>query len=520
MSSTGRVEGAVTQADHRLSFGARLRQLASEAPEAVALICVDPGGAESAVTRRELERRSNQFARMLLEYSPKAARFVLVALPNCLDHVLVTLAAWKLGACVLPLNARSTARELADVADLVGPALFVSDVAIESDKVDRLQRAQLSRAARYNDEPLPDRVANPGKAIASGGSTGKPKVIVDPTYWAMEPGELLRGTDVINLRAGQVQLICGPLFHNTPFTFLAIGLFERHRIVLMERFDAGLALRLVEAHRIEWAALVPTMMKRIAEHPGFREADLSTIEGVFHTAAPCPPWLKDQWIERLGGSRIVELYGASEEIGFTIIRGDEWLAHRGSVGRPFNTEIRILRSDGTRAAPGEVGEVYLRRLDIAHESFRYLGGATARRTPDGFTSVGDLGSVDEAGFLYLSDRRADLIISGGANVYPAEVEAELGRCPGVRDVAVIGLPDVDWGQRVHAVIEVDPAGPAPTEQQLREFCAARLAPYKRPKSYSVGVALPRNEAGKLRRTALVDVLGASQSSERGKTGAT
>jgi len=489
----------------RLTFGARIRQFADESPDEIAVASVDLAGRVRSLSWRELDRRSNQMARLIRAHSPYASRFVLIAVPNGIDHVLLALAAWKLGACALPLNARATQQELMDVGELAAPALFVGDAEVEGSTIARLAPMRLAEADQYLADALPDTVSNPGKAIASGGSTGRPKIIVDAAPWSIAPGELLQGSDLLHLRHGQRQLICGPLYHNTPFTFLCIGLFEKHSIVLMERFDAALALRLIESQRIEWCALVPTMMKRMSDTTEFRLVDLSSLQGIFHTAAPCPEWVKQRWIDRIGAARVVELYGATEEIGFTIIRGDEWMLHRGSVGRPFNTQIRIRRADGTDAVPGEVGEIYLRRTDLSGDSFTYLGATASAMTSDGFRSVGDLGWLDVDGYLFIADRRVDLIISGGENVYPAEIESVIGMLPQVLDVAVVGAPDADLGHRIHAFIEtVDTATPL-TETMLREHCAERLAPQKRPKTYTIGGVLPRNEAGKLRRSALIEL---------------
>jgi bile acid-coenzyme A ligase len=196
-------------------------------------------------------------------------------------------------------------------------------------------------------------------------------------------------------------------------------------------------------------------------------------------------------------------YGSTENAGLSRIRGDEWLTHPGSVGRPFNSEFRILDEAGRELPPGEVGEIYGRSTASPGPTFAYVG-APARSTADGFASVGDLGWLDAEGYLYIADRRSDMLITGGANVFPAEVEAALLEHPGVADAAVIGLPDPEWGQRVHALWQArDPERP-PAVEALREHCRARLSAYKVPKSFECVTALPRSEAGKLSRPALVE----------------
>jgi bile acid-coenzyme A ligase len=215
-----------------------------------------------------------------------------------------------------------------------------------------------------------------------------------------------------------------------------------------------------------------------------------------------PAWLREIWIELLGGERLREAFGSTEATGVVTIRGDEWLHHRGSVGRPLATELKILDDRGVQVTPGTVGTIFMRPADPAQPIHHYFGSPPATRSEDGFVSVGDLGWVDEEGYLFLADRRTDLILRGGANIYPAEVEAALSEHPEVADVAVIGLPDQDLGQRVHAIIQAkDPSAP-PDFSGLDVLCRQRLAPYKVPASYEFLDRLPRNEAGKLRRSAL------------------
>src|SRR5919205_4395621 len=199
-------------------------------------------------------------------------------------------------------------------------------------------------------------------------------------------------------------------------------------------------------------------MRRLAMLPDFAERDFSSFEAMHSSAAVCPIWLKQAWIDKLGAEQVYEVYGSAEGIGATIIRGDEWLEHRGSVGRSPTCEIRILDEEGRTLPPGEVGEIYFRRLDGSTPTFSYVGAEPPKTTADGFASLGDLGWLDEDGYLYIADRRVDMIVSGGANVYPAEVEAALSEHPALADVAVIGVPDEEWGRRVHAVVQ--PANPA------------------------------------------------------------
>src|SRR5262249_27406951 len=212
-----------------------------------------------------------------------------------------------------------------------------------------------------------------------------------------------------------------------------------------QRFDANRFLDAVERHRAQFMIIVPTMMARVAALERARAADWSSIEGVAHTAAPCPAVVKRAWLDFVGPTRLFEAFGATEGVGLTVIRGDEWLERPGSVGRPLHSDLVILDDAGRPLPPGLVGEIYMRSRFATGKPYEYLGAGATKHAPGGFESVGDLGFVDEAGYLFPADRRTDLIITGGANVYPAEVEAALAEHRAVRDVAVVGLPDPDWG---------------------------------------------------------------------------
>ncbi|MBL4802968.1 MAG: AMP-binding protein [Emcibacter sp.] len=335
--------------------------------------------------------------------------------------------------------------------------------------------------------------------MTSGGSTGRPKVIVDamPARWDPEEGFLCQ-------RPGDVILNPGPLYHNAPFNCIFTGLFVGGTIVEMGKFDALRTLQLIETHKVNWVTMVPTMMHRIWRlgPDVLSDYTLPSLRVMLHMAAPCAPWLKEAWIDWLGSERIYEYYGTTEAIGSTMISGTDWLAHRGSVGRVREGyEMAILEEEGQRCPAGEVGEIYFRPQDGVGSTYHYLG-STAKRIGE-WESTGDLGSVDEDGYLYLSDRRNDLIISGGANIYPAEVEAAIDAHPAVRTSAVIGLPDEDWGARVHAIVQPI-EGAVLGDMELLEFVTDRLAKFKLPKSIEFTRDALRDEAGKVRRAALRD----------------
>jgi bile acid-coenzyme A ligase len=483
------------------SFGARLRELGAAQPDVIALVVVDPAGGRQELTWSAFDRWTEALAHDLVRRGTTVGTTVIVGFPNSVEHYIATWAAWKAGAMVLPLNAVAPEPEREAMIELAEPVVIFGDW----QRADTLSRADVRRFEGVEVPALADVVPEPGKSVGSGGSTGRPKIIVDPSRWERDPDDVL---GVLGVRVGfqhaRVQLIPGPVFHNMPFSWSHLGLFLAQRVVVMEKFDARRMLELIETERVEYMTVVPTMMRRVAELPDRARYDLSSFRGILHSAAVCPVWVKQAWLELVKPEVLHEGFGATEAIGIIVISGDEWLEHVGSVGKPFGTELRILGEDGQELPPGEVGEVYTRPIGATAPTYRYIGSAPLPTTPDGFMSVGDLGWLDEDGYLFVADRRVDLIITGGSNVYPAEVEAVLSSHPEVDDVVVIGLPDPDWGKRVHAIVQPrDPAAP-PSYDDLRSYCAAQLTSYKVPKSVELMNELPRDEAGKIRRRALVE----------------
>jgi len=449
-----------------------------------------------AVTHDELDARTNRGARMLAAHGVEQGDFVTLALPNGLEFYETIFAIWKLGAIPNVVAAKLPRPEIEAILDIVRPRVFVG--AQPPPGIAALAANQ-GALAQYSADPLPELVSPHWKAMTSGGSTGRPKVIVDamPAKWNPQEGFLCQ-------HPGDVILNPGPLYHNAPFHCMNMGLFVGATIVEMGKFDALRALELIDAHKVNWVTMVPTMMHRIWRlGPEVLSAfTLPSLRMMLHMAAPCAVWLKEAWIGWLGSDRVWEYYGTTEGIGSTMISGTDWLTHRGSVGRVREGyALKILDAAGQECPVGEVGEIYFRPQGGAGSTYQYLGSA-ARRVGE-WESPGDLGSVDEDGYLYLSDRRNDLIISGGANIYPAEVEAALDAHPSVRTSAVIGLPDEDWGARVHAIVQPI-EGAALEPSQLLEFVAERLARFKLPKSMEFTGEPLRDEAGKVRRAALRD----------------
>lgn len=464
---------------------------ARRSPGRAALILDD-----TSISFAALDARANQRARLLAAHGVGQGDFVTVALPNGAPFYETVFAIWKLGAVPNIVAAKLPKPEMQAILDIVRPRIFIGT---PPDGDVPALAADTAAVDHYATDPLPEAVAPHWKAMTSGGSTGRPKVIVDamPARWNPQDGFL-------GQIPGDVILNPGPLYHNAPFHCMFMGLFVGATIVEMGRFDALRALQLIEAHKVNWVTLVPTMMHRIW-HLGpavLSRFTLPSLRMMLHMAAPCAPWLKEAWIDWLGSERVHEYYGTTEGIGSTMISGTDWLRHRGSVGRVRQGyELAILDAEGRPRPTGEVGEVFFRPQGGAGSTYHYLG-SQARRVGE-WESTGDLGSVDAEGYLYLSDRRNDLIISGGANIYPAEVEAAIDAHPAVRTSAVIGLPDEEWGARVHAIVQ-PLAGTAPDEAEILAFIAERLARYKLPKSVEFTQEPLRDEAGKVRRAALRD----------------
>ena len=459
-----------------MPIGSAIRWLAEQDPDRPAIT----DDARTA-TRLELDRRTNRLARQLKALGVGQDDFVTIGVPNSVDFYETAVAAWKLGATPQPVSHRLPQRERDEIVALAGAAAVVLE--------------PLALDLSVSDEPLPERTASSFKAPTSGGSTGRPKIIVSGSPGVVDP-EAAGG---FGMDPNGVQLVPGPLYHNAPFQFSCNGLLKGQHLIVMSRFDASRALQLMEEHRVTWVLMVPTMMHRIWRLPAEeREGrDLSALKGMLHLAAPCPPWLKAAWIDWLGPERVWELYAGTEAQGVTIISGQDWLDHRGSVGRPTPGTMRILDADGNELPPGEIGEVWMKPPE-GRTTYRYIG-ADARTMEGGWESLGDMGSMDANGFLYLADRRTDMILVGGSNVYPAEVESALDEHPAVRSCAVIGMPDDDMGHRVHAVIE---AGDDVTDDDLRRFLAERLVPYKIPRSFERVDSPVRDDAGKVRRSGL------------------
>ncbi len=453
---------------------------------------------DEVVTREGLEARANRRARVLQARGVGPGDMVTIALPNGLELYETTFALWKLGAVPAMVSSRLPDVELGAIVQLADPRLVVG---VDPGRLPgrTVLDAGLKVDQTLSAEPLEQAVSPHWKAMTSGGSTGRPKIIVDHMPGVYDPQ-----TPALLQQVDDVLLNPGPLYHNAPFGSMHAGLFTGGHVIEMGRFDAGEALRLIGKHRVQWVNFVPTMLARIWKLPEAERlaADMSSLRVVFHMASACPVWLKEAWIDWIGPDPLYELYGGTERQGMTIITGREWLAHKGSVGKVQpGAAMRVLGPGGNDCAPGEIGEIYFRPDAGRNATYHYIG-ADAKAAGE-WESLGDLGHMDAEGYLFLADRRTDLILSGGANIYPAEVEAALDAHPDVLTSAVVGLPDDDLGQRAHAIVQRR-EGCDVGAAELLAHLEQHLVRYKIPRSIEFSDTPLRDDAGKVRRTALRD----------------
>lgn len=488
--------GELSTTGPTIRIGERITRLAERHPDRLAVTVADADPPQS-LTWGELDRATDAAAGVLAAAGVGPGVLVGVRLPMGLDHVLATVAAWKLSATVLPLDPESTAREFAVLLETARPGVVVAaraEAEVTTVSAEELWSAPPADVSRFP-------VGVPRSAHATGGSTGRPRIILRRPDWVYpEDGFPSAGDRAVGLDVDQVQLAMIPL-HHAGFTKLYHGLALAHTVVLVPKLKPARIPELIERYRVNYFIIVPSLMRRVLAVPGLREADVSSVTTVHQSSAGAPEELKHAWMEVFPPETLYEGYSSQERIGALWIRGDEWLRHPGSVGRPVDCEVRVYREDGSVAAAGEVGEVYLRSRFTQQPT--YLGDGPALPERHGFMSLGDAGYLDEDGYLHIRGRRAEMINVGGVKVYPAEVEEVLRQHPGVSDVAVAARPHETLGQAVHAVVvPADPAAP-PTTGDLRRHCQRLLSTAKMPLTYEFRDAIPHTDTGKLRRSALV-----------------
>lgn len=483
--------------DEPVSLPTRVRLLASARPNDQAYWHIGLDGGEEGFAWAWLHERSSQLAGALGARGLSHGDRLGLALQNSPRFVLSVLAAWKVGAVPVPVRWDLPDWERARVREVIEPRLYL----------DRGDEAWIDETAGLMTPNLPDAVSPQRQGICSSGSTGTPKVILSAASAVFDEVFSTPLAEAWNpIQRPQTILVPAPMYHVNAFATLN-SLLAGDRLIVMEKFDAARAVDLIERYRITTFTATPTMLQRMADLPDIDRRDLSSLVWITQGAAPMPPSLVHRWAGFIGPERIFMAYGMTEGLGVTALRGDEWMTHEGSVGRGLrDTEVRVLDEEGGKLLPGEVGDIYLR--SAAYKGYIYLGDTVRlKSTVDGFHTVGDLGYLDSDGYLYLVDRRVDMIISGGANVFPAEVEIALVDHPKIADVVVIGLKDDQWGRRVHAVIEPANHSDPPTSEEIIRYAKSRLAPYKVPKSIEIVDELPRSEATKINRGRMVEARG-------------
>lgn len=463
---------------------ARLRERAATAPGSVALV-THLGGKERVWSWAELERATAPIA----DRSARAARerpAVLVAVAAAVpEHLLRLIGVLRTR---VPVAVVSPTAPVGERAALREELLRAGHRPIEDGA---------GPAGRRGDPPR-TRIPPESLLIGTGGSTGRPKIVIDTwTRTVARRPRPTRPSTATNWRPGQRQLVVGPLHHAAGLTFFVEGLSDGNCLVLPPAAAPATTLEVAGGWRVEWLHLTPYHMRQLAAVPGCRER-LSSLRGMLHLAAPCARPLKRRWLDVVGPERVFEMYGATEGIGVTIARGDEWLRRPGTVGRGFFTQIRILDERGRALPPGQIGDVYMR--SGGSRRYAYLGrDDLGARTIDNFATVGDRGQVDSEGYLYLTARQARRIQVGGETVNPSEVEYVLLEHPGVLDAAVFGVPDDRLGESVAALVV---PGRDPDTRSLRDHLRRRLARYKVPRTIRYVTQLPRTETGKLDRARL------------------
>jgi acyl-CoA synthetase (AMP-forming)/AMP-acid ligase II len=480
-------------------------------------------GSGELVTYRELNRRTIQGANLLRALGLSTGDRVAVYMDNNPVFLEVALASIRAGCHIVPAATYLKQPELLYILEDCGAKVLVTSTkylhTLPPDQLPRnIERVYLADGPKTNfpawrqeiasqpEEEAQESAVLGAVMVYSSGTTGRPKGIrmaltaANSALWREPLPRTWRDEKNLVHARQDVNLITGPLYHIAPFNFACLSLKRGGTAVIMERFDAEWALLLIEQYRVTHTHMVPTMLVRLLMLPPSTRSryDVSSLRHLEHNSAPCPIAIKDELIQWLGPV-VYEIYGASEPAGGTFIDSHDWLAHKGSVGRAIRGQVHILDENHQTLSARQVGEIYFSGDGVPFEYLNSPQKWQGQSTRDGWFSYGDIGYLDEDGFLYLLDRKANLIIVGGLNVYPLEVENHLTTHPLVQDVAVLGKPDTLYGEQVHALIQLRHAEDRTetTRQELLAYCANRLPEFKCPKSIEFVASLPRTEHGKL-----------------------
>jgi long-chain acyl-CoA synthetase len=506
----------------------QIRDLAEADPDRPAII-----DEFAELTRAELNARVNRLVNGLRAAGVGPGDTVAVLAGNRHENVEAVMACGVSSWILVPLNWHLTAEEIAYILNDSGARALLADAEYAATATEAVREAPgvTVRLAFGGEAPpgfeayedvlakaFPEEPADQASGtymFYTSGTTGRPKGVRSTSFSVGMPcvvhGALLSGlAGMLQVPEGGVCLVNAPIYHGGPFLFSMLPAYQGATLLMRRGFDAAEMLRLIDEHRVTTAYSVPTHFVRLLRLPDEVRAafDGSSLKAVFHTGAPCAPEVKRQMLE-WWGPVIHELYSATETGGLgCFVTGEEWLTRPGTVGRALPVvAIEIVGDDGNLLPPGEVGTVYVRNL--IGGDFSYHGApektAAAHREP-GVMTVGDVGYLDEDGYLFLCDRKIDMIISGGVNIYPAEIEAVLVTHPAVLDAAVFGVPDDEFGEAVKSVVELAPGHEASDglTEEILSYARERLAKYKVPRSLDFTDEFPRTETGKLVKRELRD----------------
>ncbi len=507
-----------------------LKLHADGTPDKHAVIVDASHGARSSVTTfHELNELVNQLVHGLRAAGVKQGDRLVWCGPNSLEVIAVIHAARKAGLVAVPLSYRFNSDEMQYVIDNSDATLVIADAEyaplIEAAR-DRLPkvRAYIGFVAteasadlpsgwlswpdvlhgQPDDEPTAVEASDVGaQMLYTSGTTGKPKGALRTTTNREIVLALLAE---LGLQFGnEVHITTGPMYHSGPLAFVSVNHTLGAPIVVLRRFDPVAWLAAVKLHAATNTFSAPTQLKRVVSLPDeeLAHADLSSMRCLIANAAPVPYALKEEIIEKLGAGFLFEVYGSTELGIITVLRPEDQLRKPGSCGKPYGgIEFRIVKDDGTLAAPREPGELFM-STGLAMDGYHRTNEQLSEYEEGRWKSVGDIAYADEDGYLYICDRKKDMIISGGVNIYPAEIEAIIHQHPDVLDVAVFGIPDEDWGESVYCIVQPKVKGALDLDD-LEAFASARMAGYKRPRGYELRDELPRTDAGKLLKRVLRD----------------
>ncbi|PZU12385.1 MAG: acyl-CoA synthetase [Sphingobium sp.] len=488
--------------------------IAQLTPDRDAIIAQDG----SRLSYGQLHQRSLALAQQLHAHGLKRGDAVALLIGNRLEFFIAAWAAQRSGLYYIPIATRLTPAELSYIFDDSGARAIILDPALLDQCVAALARMEravplvlaLDPGTEFEvvassvdpEHPLPEAVEG-GDMLYTSGTTGRPKAVrrtLDFQPLGSDMRRAARAADLFAMDGDSIFLSPAPLYHAAPLRFAMGQLRTGGAVVMMFKFNAEKALALIERERVTHSQWVPTMFSRLLDLPEDVKAkvDLSSHKVAIHAGAPCPVDTKGRMID-WWGPILHEYYSGTEGVGFTHSSSADWLARPGTVGKPYGCAIHIVSEDGWELPPGETGTVY----------FEGRAGLVYHNDPDktrdahhvqGWATFGDVGHVDEDGFLFLSDRRSFTIVSGGVNIYPAEIENALAAHPAVLDAAVFGVPDPDFGEAVQAVIQLKGGEPSQSlAEDIRHYLRERLASFKLPKFIAFRDDLPRTETGKLQK---------------------